>query len=408
MYDELETNIPKSIMGYAELPFHEENQLFPKRETVMEYLEEYASDVKSLINFGKQVKDVRLLETENYGSSWLVEIQDVKSKQSYEFLYDAVVVCSGHYTVPYVPDIPGIKDWNESYPGAISHSKFYRNPSSYANKKVVVVGSNASGLDIGNHICTVSKHPLLVSKRSRLNSHFPMEDTPQKIEVPEIAEFLSHSSGRTRAIRYVDGRIEENIEFILFCTGYLYSYPFLSTLQPPIITDGFRVHNTFQHIFNSCHPTLAFLGLPMKVLPLPVCEAQAAVMSRVWSGRLQLPLTSEMEAWEIHRVQERGDGKDFHSMGHPEDFDYENELCHWAAMAVPKKCSRIARQWTNEEYWIRERLPLIKQAFAQMGENRHRIRRVEELGFDYHKWIVEQEQGQSGEGVETIMTGEES
>ena len=397
MYDELETNIPKSIMGYSEFFFSEQNQLFPERQTVMDYLEEYASDVISFVHFEKQVKDVKLVETENQNDSWLLEYQDIRSKENFESLYDAIVVCNGHYTVPYIPDIPGIKEWNEFYSASISHSKFYRNPTPYANKKVLVVGSNASGSDISNHICTVSKHPLLVSKRSKVISYFHMEETAQKTEVPEIAEFLPPSLDRTRAVRFIDGRIEDDIDSILFCTGYLYSYPFISALQPPLITDGFRVRNTFQHIFNFYHPSLAFLGLPMKVLPLPLCEAQAAVVARVWSGRLQLPAPHEMEAWETQRVQERGDGKEFHSMGHPEDFDYENDLWDWVATAASMKGQKMARRWTKEEYWLRERLPLVKQAFAQMGEKRHTIRSSEELGFDYQKWLAEQEDQKNGE-----------
>jgi len=45
--------------------------------------------------------------------------------------YDAIAVASGHYTVPFIPDIPGISEWNKAYPGRISHSKFFRRPEEY-------------------------------------------------------------------------------------------------------------------------------------------------------------------------------------------------------------------------------------------------------------------------------------
>lgn len=48
--------------------------------------------------------------------------------------YDAVAIANGHYAVPFIPDIPGIKEWNERYPGRIMHSKFYRRPEDFKGK----------------------------------------------------------------------------------------------------------------------------------------------------------------------------------------------------------------------------------------------------------------------------------
>ena len=56
----------------------------------------------------------RLEETRRIKASWWTE----------EF--DAVVVASGHYWVPYVPHIDGLEELERSRPGSVVHSKHFR------------------------------------------------------------------------------------------------------------------------------------------------------------------------------------------------------------------------------------------------------------------------------------------
>lgn len=48
--------------------------------------------------------------------------------------FDAVVVASGHYSVPFIPPIPGLKEFAERYPNSIEHTKQYRGPAGYEGK----------------------------------------------------------------------------------------------------------------------------------------------------------------------------------------------------------------------------------------------------------------------------------
>jgi cation diffusion facilitator CzcD-associated flavoprotein CzcO len=45
-----------------------------------------------------------------------------------------VVVASGHYHAPKVPEIPGLKEWKKIWPSRIQHSKRYRNPHGHEGK----------------------------------------------------------------------------------------------------------------------------------------------------------------------------------------------------------------------------------------------------------------------------------
>jgi cation diffusion facilitator CzcD-associated flavoprotein CzcO len=48
--------------------------------------------------------------------------------------FDAVIVASGHYHAPKVPDTPGLEDWKRRFPDRVQHSKRYRKPEDAQNK----------------------------------------------------------------------------------------------------------------------------------------------------------------------------------------------------------------------------------------------------------------------------------
>lgn len=146
LYDRLETNIPRTLMGFSDMSWPEDAQLFPKHETVTEYLEQHAEEVKHLVHFQTQVLSVKVAESEEDGQErWLVETQEVTlggHTEPNKAIYDAVVVASGHFAVPFIPDVQGMKEWSEKYPGAISHSMYYQRPEDYQNKVHSVTTSN--------------------------------------------------------------------------------------------------------------------------------------------------------------------------------------------------------------------------------------------------------------------------
>lgn len=387
LYDYLETNIPKQLMAYSDRQFDDDLPLFPGHEAVLEYLERYAHDVRDLIQFHTQVVKVRLDETQP-SHQWQVIAENLENGQSLTSSYDSIVVANGHYTIPYVPEIPGLKAWNETHPNIITHSKVYRKPEAFKDKKVIVIGNSASGSDIAAQICRYCKQPLLLSSRT-YNELFSIAGSDAQQEVPEIVEFLP-ADKHERAVKLKDGRIESDIDAVIFATGYFYNFSFLD-LPLPLITDGFRTHDVYQHMFHIDYPTLAFPVLNLKVIPFPLAENQAAVIARVWSGRLSLPSKDKMRDWEKTRLAERGYGKAFHVLRHPEDADVLNALYEWAQSAERVKGlendgqGKLGIFWDEKSVWMRSKFPEIKAAFAKKGRSRINVRSPEELGFEYEK-----------------------
>ena len=409
VYDRLETNIPRGLMGFSDLNWPHNTQLFPKHEDVLDYIERYADDVRHLVQFETQVLDVRL----NTAARWAVTTEPVSRSNSCKtegHAFDAVVVANGHFNVPYIPSVPGIKAWNKTYPGAISHSKFYRKPEHYADRKVIVVGNSASGIDIGGQIAATCQLPLLQSQK--FESFLLPGPSSTKVEKPEIVEYVLQD----RSVRFADGSIESDIDAILYCTGYFYSFSFLNSLKPPVVTTGEYVENLFQHIFYRPRPTLAFATLNQKIIPFPIAEAQSAVVARVWSGRLTLPSEVEMGEWEEEMLRETGGGRNFHILKFPQDADYIDKLHDWCLTADGEvdACSELRKRrmsgsnlddgrqpklngtsgavgkeppyWGEKEYWTRERFPAIKKAFQSFGAGRQSKRTLEDVGFSFEEW----------------------
>lgn len=133
IYDLLETNIPHSLMNYTDKEFPQGSSLFPRHSAVLQYLKEYAEDITPHISYQSQVLSIEKPGTDR-SKPWQVEVLDLKANKATKDEFDAVVVASGHYNDPFIPDIPGLVEFDKAYPGAISHSKFYRRPNDYKDK----------------------------------------------------------------------------------------------------------------------------------------------------------------------------------------------------------------------------------------------------------------------------------
>jgi len=379
VYEHLETNIPRSLMGFSDAFWPEESPLFPRHEVVQKYLECYAQDVLPLIRFAAQVRDVRPTPH----GAWSVSVLDLRTQQQQVATYDAVIVASGHYHTPYIPAIPGLAAWSAAHPGSVTHSKSYRSPAAFRNQKVAVIGAGPSGLDISRAIAGVCAPPLLLSGSSA-GAGAPPGDA--RIAA---AAALTRADAASRTLHFGRGRAAAGVDAVLLCTGYEYALPFLAGVRPAPGADGRRVAHAYRHVFFVPAPTLAFVALPRRVVPFPLAEAQAAVLARVYAGRLALPAAKDMERWEGEELRRKGDVHRFHDLPFPEDALYINEFVDWAAEASPRDGlendghGKKPLRWGEREFWMRARFAAIKAAFVGKGEGRVHVRTVEELGFAF-------------------------
>lgn len=81
-------------MTYAERDFPEGTPYFPFRTQILEYLKEYGSDIKHLVEFNKEV-----VRVEKNGK-WCLTIKDLLSSPKKETVeeFDVVAVATGSNT----------------------------------------------------------------------------------------------------------------------------------------------------------------------------------------------------------------------------------------------------------------------------------------------------------------------
>lgn len=146
VWGHLHSNIPPSVMSYTQEPFPEiisEQSLarfgpkapFRHREVIRDWVESLfvRAGHEKIVEFSTTVE-----RAEKRGDEWVLTLRkEIPNKTRdlwWQETFDALVVASGHYYVPFVPSIPGLIEFDESFPGVISHSKHYRNPEDFRNK----------------------------------------------------------------------------------------------------------------------------------------------------------------------------------------------------------------------------------------------------------------------------------
>lgn len=118
LYQSLRVNIPRECMGFFDYPFvprpsnkERDSRRFPEHREVLLYLQDFAREfeLKGLVRFGTEVFDVHLVDE----GRWMVRSRKVRmggcddAVADESEVFDAIVVCNGHFTEPRIAEIPG-------------------------------------------------------------------------------------------------------------------------------------------------------------------------------------------------------------------------------------------------------------------------------------------------------------
>lgn len=249
---------------------------------VLKFLNGYVDDfsLRENINLMHLVQKVEPM----LDNKWLVTVKNLKNNTIVSDVFDSIFICNGHHWTPNIPQIDGM----EYFTGKVSHSYEYRRPEQFQGKPnkmlpsepsllfflrisdstVLVIGSGPSGTDITKDLASSANQVFFShhSKRTFLNIFPPNVKT--KVDVERV-----ETGGR---VRFVDGSVER-IERILFCTGYSYSFPFLSP-KCEIQVCGNHVQRLFKHCVNIMYPTMFFIGLVFPTVITFVMDLQVNMM----------------------------------------------------------------------------------------------------------------------------------
>lgn len=194
----------------------------------------------------------------------------------------------------------------------MSHSHYYRDPSGYKNKSVLVVGSGFSALDIGSEIAKHGGRVSLSVRRSEAETLAQLHKIGSRIRTsgrdfdfsfarlrPSIADMVADPNPR---VLFTDGS-SATFDYILFCTGYRFSLDFLPQHRLLDPDRPMLVRHLYKHLLYTKDPTLSFIGVVKHTSPFPVSEVQAHCVARVLQEKVVPELEEEQR--DNHEIEDQ-------------------------------------------------------------------------------------------------------
>ncbi|XP_067273299.1 flavin-containing monooxygenase 5-like [Pseudorasbora parva] len=353
IYYSLIINTSKERMCFSDFPIPSHFPNYMHNSRIMDYFRMYADhfQLKRHIRFQTKVLHVTPRPDFPHSGQWDVEIES-KDGRTEKQVFDAVMVCTGHHCHPHLPlkDFPGI----DTFKGKFFHSRDYKNPEEWRGKRVVVIGIGNSGGDIAVELSRMAKQVYLSTRKGswilnrvgdkgvpldmmfnnralmwflgllpvgylnklgekQLNKRFnhklyglqpahrvfsqhPMvnDDLPNRILSGTVSVKPNVQEFRGSSVVFEDGTVEDDIDLVVFATGYTFSFPFLSSHVIPVSKNKVSL---YKYMYPPAleRPTLAVIGLiqPLGAI-MPISEMQARWATRVFKGLCKLPPMSAM------------------------------------------------------------------------------------------------------------------
>jgi cation diffusion facilitator CzcD-associated flavoprotein CzcO len=272
-YPSLHLISPKFNTQVADFPMPESYPHYPNHRQMREYILSYA---KAFGLYEKARFNTRVERLEQVGDDWRLTTQKDDSE-----LYSLVVVCNGLQNKPSFPQPP----YPGKFDGEVLHVRDYKSPDQFRGKRILVIGAGNSGCDLavdavhhgtavfhstrrgyhyqpkfiggkptpqwmmelGNKFATKAETLAYIEQVFRLagfdgtdfglpRPEYPL-DAAHPVMNSQILYHIGHGdivpkgdvqSFDGKLVRFVDGS-EEEIDLILYATGYDRDFPFLDS-----------------------------------------------------------------------------------------------------------------------------------------------------------------------------------
>ena len=290
MYRYLWSNGPKECLEFADYTFEEHFgkaiPSYPPRAVLWDYIKGRVekAKVRKWVRFSTPV---RMVEWVRKKKKFNVTVHDRVKDKMYTEEFDNVIVASGHFSTPSVPEFEGIRTFN----GRVMHAHDFRDALEFKDKDVLIVGRSYSAEDIGSQCWKYGARSVTATYRSK-----PMGFTwPKGFEERPLLQKLV---GKTA--HFKDGSTKE-IDAIILCTGYQHHFPFLPENLRLKTANRLWPLDLYKGVIWEKNPELSFIGMQDQFYTFNMFDAQAWYVRDVIMGRIKLPKTEAMiknsKAW---------------------------------------------------------------------------------------------------------------
>ncbi|MQQ08877.1 SidA/IucD/PvdA family monooxygenase [Epibacterium sp. SM1979] len=278
MYRYLWTNGPKEGLEFADYSFEEHfgKQIasYPPRAVMFDYIEGRVNKagVRDWIRFSTVVRNV---EFDAGAEDFTVTVHDLAEDRVYKERFDHVIIASGHFSTPNVPEYEGFSTFN----GRIVHAHDFRDAREFAGKDVLILGSSYSAEDIGSQCWKYGAKTVTTSYRSA-----PMGfDWPENWEEKPALEKVEDKT----AI-FSDGTTKD-VDAIILCTGYKHYFNFLPDDLRLKTANRLATADLYKGVVYAHNPKLFYLGMQDQWFTFNMFDAQAWYVRDIIMDRIDVP-----------------------------------------------------------------------------------------------------------------------
>lgn len=235
--------------------------------------------MRDYIRFNTAVKNVSFDDTTR---EFTVSAYDYSAGQGIEQVFDYVVVASGHFSTPHVPEFEGF----ERFAGRILHAHDFREAMEFKGQDLLIVGSSYSAEDIGSQCYKYGARSITTAYRTQpMGYKWPKgwEERPQLVRVEGNLAFFADGSNK-------------RVDAIILCTGYQHHFPFLPDELTLKTNNRLWPTGLYQGVVWEQNPQLIYLGMQDLWYSFNLFDAQAWFARDYMLGRIKLPAKADMQA----------------------------------------------------------------------------------------------------------------
>ncbi|MEM7438704.1 MAG: NAD(P)/FAD-dependent oxidoreductase [Pseudomonadota bacterium] len=284
MYRYLWSNGPKEGLEFADYTFEEHFgkpiASYPPRAVLFDYIKGRVekAGVRDWIEFNTIVRDVRVVD-----GGYEVTTRNEETDSEKTEVFDHVVVASGHFSVPNVPEYPGFDTFN----GRILHAHDFRDAREFAGQDILLVGASYSAEDIGSQCWKYGAKTITQSSRSGATGYgWPDNWT-------EIAVAIEKVEGKT--VTFTDGSSKQ-VDAIILCTGYKHHFPFLPDALRLKTANILAADDLYKGVVWNADPNVFYLGMQDQWYTFNMFDAQAWYVRDIIMDRIAVPDLAAREA----------------------------------------------------------------------------------------------------------------
>jgi trimethylamine monooxygenase len=284
MYRYLWSNGPKEGLEFADYSFDEhfggEIASFPPRAVLFDYIEGRVkkADVRKYIRFSNVIRNVAY---QDISDTFMITAEDLPNNKQYQEEFDYVIVSSGHFSTPNVPEYPGFNHFG----GRIMHAHDFRDALEFKDKDILILGTSYSAEDIGSQCWKYGAKTITVAHRTAPMGY----DWPDNWQEVPALKYVDQDTAY-----FIDGT-QKKVDAIILCTGYLHHFPFMQESLNLKTNNRLYPVDLYNGVVWQHNPKLMYLGMQDQWYTFNMFDAQAWYARDVIMGRVALPTQPEMQ-----------------------------------------------------------------------------------------------------------------